>query len=127
MAKVNMDEIKKTVDNSTEIEELKANEQAEVNTEPVESTNNASDTTENTNEIEQTTEAEETKKEASDKVIVTYVGGGIWKDSHGELWASSNKSVNILSERQYKASEYEKREDIKFMVAYGAMKETYVK
>ena len=128
MAKVDMKEIMKNTDNSAEINELKANEQAEANGEPAELIDNALKATEDTNEIDK--EAEDGKGEEpkpSGKIVVRYIGGGIWKDSKGDLWASENKSVNILSERQYDADEFENREDIKFMLKYGAMKETHVK
>lgn len=126
MAKINMDDIKKDTVNSTQIDGLETNEQAEANKQPAELINNASETPEDTNEIDKETEAKDEDK-ASGKVVVRYVGGGIWKDSKGNLWASENKSATILNERQYSADEYENREDIKFMVRYGAMKETYVK
>ena len=128
MAQINMDEIKKTTVNSAEVKESEMSQPAEPNNEPAESTDNTSETAENTNEIKED-KAEETDKgnKAEGKVVVTYVGSGIWKDSEGKLWASEKRSDNILSERQYDAIVYNSREDIKFMVNYGAMKAINVK
>ena len=127
MGKIDMNKIKADTVNSTEIDELKNNEQAEPNEQPAELINNASETTEDTNEINKETEAKEESNTASSKVIVRYVGSGIWKDSEGKLWASVSKSENILNERQYDIDEYENRDDIKFMIKYGTMTETYIK
>lgn len=128
MAKINMDEIKKGTVDPAEIEKLKNNEPAEPSSESTESIDDVSEATKDTNEIKKD-KAEEAKEEtkAEGKVIVTYVGSGVWKDSKGKLWASEKKSENILSERQYNADEYNNREDIKFMVNYGAMKAINVK
>ena len=128
MAKVNMEDIKKDTVNSEEIEKLETSEQVETNKQSEELIDNAVEKAEDTSEIAQDVKTE-TKKETKhgDKVIVRYIGGGIWKDSKGALWASTNKSDSILGERQYDTNEYEKREDIKFMVKYGTMIETYVK
>lgn len=125
MAKIDMNKIKKTTDNSTEIDKLETNEPIEAGIESAESINNALKASEDTNETKQENEAK--TNETASGVVVRYIGGGIWKDSNGALWASENKSENILSERQYTIAEYEKRSDIKFMVQYGAMKETYIK
>lgn len=125
MAKVDMNEIKKTTNNSAEVDELKVDEPVEAGTQSEELIDNALETSEDTNEIKEEDGAEADKTGSG--VIVRYVGGGIWKDSKGALWASEKKSENILNERQYTVVEYEERSDIKFMVQYGAMKETYVK
>lgn len=73
-------------------------------------------------------ESENTAKavKSEEIVIVNYIGGGAWVDEKGYYWANENKSETILCERQYSKEEYEKREDIKFMVAYGAMKRTTI-
>ena len=57
-------------------------------------------------------------------VLVKYIGASIWRDGDGEYWASEKKSDGILTERQFTAEEYDKRDDIKFMVQYGEMKAT---
>lgn len=126
MGKIDINKIKETTDKSAKTEELKTSKQAETKKQSAELTDNASEKAEDTKETdtEQTTETED---KAGDKVVVTYVGSGIWRDSKGKLWASENKSDGILSERQFTAGEYDGREDIKFMVGYGAMKVTYVK
>lgn len=120
MAKIDMDALKKSA-------ELKASAPIETKVESVELTDNAVEKTEDTNEIKQETADEASTEEAQAKVIVRYVGSGVWKDSHGKLWANENKTENILAERQYSQAEYKSREDIKFMVSYGAMKMTEVK
>jgi hypothetical protein len=127
MAKIDMNEIKKDTINSAEIEKSNDPKQAETDTKIDESTDNALKTAEDNSETATKTEDETNKTEFDGKVVVTYVGGGIWKDSEGKLWASTKKSDNILNERQYTAEEYKNREDIKFMVSYGAMKATHVK
>lgn len=125
-----MNKLNINIGDSAEVEKLQTNEQAEPNEQPAELINNAMETSEDTNETTEEPKAETTEKkpeaETSNKVVIRYVGGGVWKDSKGDLWASVNKSNNILSERQYTKDEYEKRSDIKFMVRYGAMTETYV-
>lgn len=135
MGKVDINKINKTTDNSTKIEQSKQEEQTKAHNEVDELTDNTQEKTEDTNEIKQEEKAKEQEQGEEDKnnnknsskVVVTYVGSGVWKDSDGKLWASSDKSDNILSERQFTSDEYEKREDIKFMVGYGAMKAVHVK
>ena len=123
MAKINMNEIKKNTDNASQVEELKKAEQTEAPAELSESTDNASEEAKNTSETKEQTKSNKAK---AGKVVVTYIGSGIWKDSANKLWASTNKTGNILCERQYTAEEYDAREDIKFMVSYGSMKATHV-
>lgn len=123
MAQLDMSQIGKGIQNPTKTEQLKTVEPANTGQQSAELINNASQTSENTNEIKQDTPNE---AENTDKVIVRYTGGGVWKDCEGKLWASEDKTENILSERQYSKDEYEKREDIKFMVQYGSMKATNV-
>lgn len=126
MAQVDMNKIKEDTVNSTKIEELKETEQAKASTQLAELTNNTSEKLKDTNETEKHTQAETKEEKSAGKVVVRYISGGIWKDSKGKLWATENKAANILSERQYSAAEYEKRDDIKFMVQYGSMKVTNV-
>lgn len=115
MAKIDINALKKST-------ELEKSEQAEPKAESAELTDNAIEEAEDINEIKE----EQTEEKESGKVIVRYVGSGIWKDSKGDLWAKEDKTKNILTERQYSKSEYETREDIKFMVSYGAMQITEV-
>lgn len=126
MAQLDMNKIGKGTGNSAEIEELKTAEQAKADEQPAELTGNALEKAEDTNETKQQTQPE-TKDEGTGKVVVTYVGGGIWRDKEKKLWASEDKSANILSSRQYTEKEYEDRDDIHFMVKYGSMKATHVK
>ena len=121
MAQVDINKLK---GNNTELaksNELNETEQAKTGQASAELTDNASETAEDTSETKGETPHEEESK-AGTVVIVTYVGGGIWKDEAGKLWSAKNITDNILSERQYSKEEYDKREDIKFMVGYGAMK-----
>lgn len=125
MGQISMDKIKKNTGNSAKSKELETIEQAEVKTESTELTDDTSEKAEAISETEPNARAE--KSEAEGKAVVTYIGKGIWRDANKELWAPNNKSDTIVSERQYTIDEYERREDIKFMVGYGAMKVTYVK
>lgn len=112
-----MDKIKKPVQNSTELKESEHIEQAETPIKPVELMNNATEGHEDNDEID---------KEEPTKAVVRYVGSGIWKDSNKELWSNEHKTSTIMAERTYSIDEYEGREDIKFMVGYGAMQVTFV-
>lgn len=118
MGKIDINELKKST-------ELKESEPAETKAKSEELIDNASEPVEDINEIKEEPEAEKEEKE-SGKVIVRYAGNGTWKDSKGKLWANMNKSKDILAERQFSKEEYETREDIKFMVSYGAMIATEV-
>ena len=126
MKQIDMDKVKKDTINSAEIKKSSDVDHIEAGKQSVESIDNTSEEPKDINETkkEPTTEAED---KATGKVVVTYVGGGVWKDSEGKLWASQDKAASIKSERQYTAEEYEKRNDIKFMVQYGSVKVTYVK
>ena len=129
--KTNVEGVNVNTENPAEIEKLdevnqaNTNEQSEQLIDDVSQT--AGDDSKTTEEAEAKTDEAEEKKKTGKTVVVRYIGNGIWKDGKGELWASENKSANILNERQYSINEYNDREDIKFMVKYGTMKETYVK
>lgn len=121
MAQVDINKLKGNNPELAKSDELNKTEQTEAGQTPAESIDNTSETAENTNETKRETPHEEESK-AGTVVVVTYVGSGIWKDEAGKLWSAKNMTNNILSERQYSKEEYDKREDIKFMVGYGAMK-----
>ena len=121
MAQVDINKLKGNNAELAKSNELNGTEQAETGQASVELTDNTSETAEDTNETKGETPHEEESK-AGTVVVVTYVGGGIWKDEAGKLWSAKDMTNNILSERQYSKEEYDKREDIKFMVGYGAMK-----
>ena len=121
MAQVDINKLKGNNAELAKSNELNEIEQAETGQASAELTDNASETVEDTSETKGETPHEEESK-AGTVVVVTYVGGGIWKDEAGKLWSAKNMTNNILSERQYSKEEYDKREDIKFMVGYGAMK-----
>lgn len=118
MAQIDMNKLKASTQNLTESEELKADEQPKAQAESVELINNA---TEGQKDINETDTATEQKAETG-VAVVCYIGSGVWKDSKKCLWANENKTKNILSERKYPIDEYEERDDLKFMVKYGAMK-----
>lgn len=120
MAQVDINKLKGNNAELAKSNELNEAEQAEGQA-SAELTDNTSETAEDTRETKEETPHEEESK-ASTVVVVTYVGSGIWKDEAGKLWSTKNVTNNILSERQYSKEEYDKREDIKFMVGYGAMK-----
>lgn len=121
MAQVDINKLKGNNAELAKSNELNETEQVETGQASAELTDNASETAEDTRETKEETPHEEESKTGT-VVVVTYVGGGIWKDEAGKLWSAKNMTNNILSERQYSKEEYDKREDIKFMVGYGAMK-----
>ena len=121
MAQVDINKLKGNNAELAKSNELNETEQAETGQASAELTDNTSKTAEDTSETRGETPHEEESK-AGTVVVVTYVGGGIWKDEAGKLWSAKDMTNNILSERQYSKEEYDKREDIKFMVGYGAMK-----
>lgn len=121
MAQIDINKLKGNNPELAKSNELNETEQAETGQALAELTDNTSETAEDTNETKEETPHEEESK-AGTVVVVTYVGNGIWKDEGGKLWSTKNVTDNILSERQYSKEEYDKREDIKFMVGYGAMK-----
>ena len=121
MAQVDINKLKGNNAELAKSNELNGTEQTETGQTSAELTDNTSETAEDTNETKEETSHKEESK-AGTVVVVTYVGGGIWKDEAGKLWSAKNMTNNILSERQYSKEEYDKREDIKFMVGYGAMK-----
>ena len=104
------------------IQQAKSNEQPNASTEL---TGNATEGQKGTNETVQKPDEKATAK-AGKAVIVEYVGSSIWKDSEGKLWSKSDNGAGIKPQRQYSADEFEKREDLKFMVGYGEMKATHV-
>lgn len=121
MAQVDINKLKGNNPELAKSDELNKTEHAETGQASAELTDNTSETAEDTSETKGETPHEEESK-AGTVVVVTYVGSGIWKDEVGKLWSAKNVTDNILSERQYSKEEYDKREDIKFMVGYGAMK-----
>lgn len=126
MAQIDINKLKGNNAELAKSNELNETEQAETGQTSAELTDNTSETAEDTRETKGETPHEEESKTGT-VVVVTYVGGGIWKDEAGKLWSAKNMTNNILSERQYSKEEYDKREDIKFMVGYGAMKISIVK
>lgn len=57
------------------------------------------------------------------KHIITFIGNGVHKDSLGKAWfKGEHENPEILSSREYSDEDYATREDLHFMVQYGAMK-----
>lgn len=122
-----MAEVNKVIKTTTGLNQNKPSSDVKKVDTPIKSDeliNNTEENKEDTNEIAQ--EKADTQN-TTEMVVVTYVGNSIYKDEHKELWANADKSENILSTRQYTAEEYDKREDLKFMVGYGEMKATNVR
>lgn len=105
-----------------QIQQAKSNEQPNASTEL---TGNTTEDQKDTNETAQKPDEKATATKGK-TVIVEYIGGSIWKDSEKKLWAKTDNGAGIKTQRQYSAEEYEKREDLKFMVGYGEMKATFV-
>lgn len=129
-----MSEDKKTTTQNT----AESNESVDVK--PME-TGKASDksidnATETKKSINEPTKAEPTKAQADVKkdeiptsgtAVVRYVGSSIWQDEKKAYWSKSDLGEEILSERQYPASEYKDRKDLQFMVGYGEMQVSFTK
>lgn len=98
--------------NSDELKELTEANVAETQADMPELTDNASNELENHNEAN-------SKATENKKAVLTFIGNGEWKDSKGEAWTRGTT-------RSYLESEYEGREDLKFMVRYGEMKVSLV-
>lgn len=82
-------------------------------------------TNEKSNQQEQP--KEEIQAKSNGVCVVDYIGNGVWIDSENQKWANKDISgTNIKCQRKYSADEYDKRDDIKFMVSYGEMKLTTV-
>lgn len=123
MAQVSMDKITVNTANSAKVDKSADIKPAET---PAQSAELIDNTSKKAEEPQKTEEEHKQEERREDKVVVRYVGSSIWKDSKGDLWAHIDKTKNILHERQYSKEEFDKREDIAFMVKYGEMQATYV-
>lgn len=104
---------------SVESKELSDVEAVETPADLAELTDSTSETAENN--------AETTEEADAEKAVVSYIGNGVWRDAKGKHWSrNERKDANILSTRSYNKSEYDEREDLKFMVKYGEMKVSLV-
>lgn len=79
------------------------------------------------NQSEAKKNTNESTAPTSKTAVVRYVGASIWKDEKGNFWSKEDQGESILAERQMPTDEYEKRDDLKFMVGYGEMKVSFVK
>lgn len=91
--------------------ELKTAKPAETPVDAKELIDNTSEGLENSHEID--------KADEPTKAVVTYIGRGIWKDSKGVDWAHDKV-------HSFEIEEFEAREDLRFMIGYGAMKVSLV-
>lgn len=91
---------------------------------PVDVPTAMSDASVNKPEVKETV-SESPKAVASSGIrhVVMYLAGGIWCDHEGQYWCRDKKG-NCIQAKTFTDAEYQKREDIKFMVEYGAMKDT---
>lgn len=87
---------------------------------PVELTDGVSEKAEDNKETKPQAQPEQPKAEEK-KVVVTYIGGGTWRDEKGMAWANEDRGERIMKTRQYTKSEYDKRADLHFMVKYKSM------
>jgi hypothetical protein len=74
-------------------------------------------------QLENTKETEaESRTGKTVKHVVTYIGNGNWIDGVNEKWARQTVAgTGIMNSREYTDVEYQTREDLKFMISYGAM------
>lgn len=116
-----------TTSNSTESKKSTDASAAVAPSDGAESIDNASETAEDTEKTEAKATEEKTEKAAtsaaSKKVLVEYCGNGVWKDAKGKCWSRIEKpAVDILASRSFEQNDYDRRDDLKFMVKYGEMK-----
>lgn len=80
------------------------------------------DESKNEPEIQNTSEdiKESKPSKGGSKHLVSFVGNGVWTDAKGEMWHRTNEK--FVNKKTFTEKEYNEREDIKFMVGYGAMK-----
>lgn len=58
------------------------------------------------------------------KVVIKYVGNGLFKDAKGVMWDRDNNAIENRTTRDYDGTEEEfrkERPDLAFMVDYGQM------
>lgn len=53
---------------------------------------------------------------------IMYIANGIWKDNKGVYW-SREPHTNCIQSKTFSEEEFQARDDIKFMVKYGSMKD----
>ena len=127
MAQVDINKLKGNNAELAKSNELNGTEQAETGQASVELTDNTSETAEDTEKTEAEATEEKTEEAAtsaaSKKVLVEYCGNGVWKDAKGKCWSRIEKpAVDILASRSFEQNDYDRRDDLKFMVKYGEMK-----
>lgn len=106
-------------ENQDEIGQLQASADAETHIDTQNELTNTSEASEDTSETE--------SKDGVTRHVVTYVGSGHWIDSDGKVWARvSAKGTDIKNVREYDDEDLQSRDDLKFMIGYGAMTVTTV-
>lgn len=119
------EEVAADTGNSARVAELPNNKPTEAGQPPVELTDGTPEKAEDHKKTEPQAQPEQPKEEEK-KVVVTYIGGGTWRDEKGCAWASEDRGERIMKTRQYKKSEYDQRKDLQFMVRYKSMTATVV-
>ena len=97
MAQVDINKLKGNNAELSKSNELNETEQAEAGHASAELTDNTSETAEDTSETKEETPHEEENK-AGTVVVVTYIGGGIWRDEAGKLWSAKKHEKIIRKE-----------------------------
>ena len=90
--------------NSAQVAELPNNKPTEAGQPPVELTDGTLEEAEDHKKTEPQAQPEQPKEEEK-KIVVTYIGGGTWRDEKGCAWASEDRGERIVKTRQYKKSE----------------------
>lgn len=106
---------------STKIEELKTSEAVGM---PSDIQKLEGDAKERQEDIKETNTKTQEKTD-SKKHLVTFIGNGVWVDNNGIVW-SRDKRDNTISDMTFNSDEIVNRDDIRFMISYGAMKEVVV-
>lgn len=111
------------LENSVGVSEPKATENEVVN-----GLNESENTQETETQAEErATESESVAKSASNiHHLVEYIGNGVWIDSKGVHWARNIENTDMTSNKDFSDEDFASREDIQFMIQYGAMKHTTI-
>ena len=106
---------------STKIEELKTSEAVGM---PSDIQKLDGDAKEGQEDIKET--GIKTQRKTDSKThLITFMGNGVWMDNNGVAW-SRDKRDNTISDMTFSTDEIADREDIRFMISYGAMKEVII-
>lgn len=107
--------------NSAKVEELKESEGAETPTEAPEIKETAKEESE---EPQEQTEKGATSN--NKKHVLKYVATGAWIDQEHRTWAKNHENPDIIDTMTISDDEYQSRQDLQFMVSYGAITDVVV-